>query len=256
MEQESKKNCGSTAQHSHNTNKLHKKVSFDAKPRRIQFAKKSTSRIRIRTGTRKYMRLELTKADISGYKLPRNILDSNDLFGCARLLPVEEVLPRARSRSHPIHLAHERSSLDSPSTSSPQNSHNSKRKDSQTGDKKLKKVTEVLHHQKKPSQGGKKQSALKQKQGESSSEKDKKIKSLPHKSVSNKSGEVTFAPTLDEVWNADMKIEDHASYSGKNNLQSAIAMLSNKINPEENEYALRLQKTIAKMKGKSTKKMK
>lgn len=93
------------------TPKPHKKVSFDVKPRAMNFARKSTGphslkRIskltpsKCRGLRKKCMHLELNKVDISGYDIPRlPVVDCecSDLYGCARLLPVDESMSCART---------------------------------------------------------------------------------------------------------------------------------------------------------------
>lgn len=85
--------------------KVHKKVSFDTKPRHLNFARKSTSSHQKMYGgraTTKKCVLKLTKVDISGYKLPGNNdheteSESDSSFGCARLIQANEVLFCART---------------------------------------------------------------------------------------------------------------------------------------------------------------
>lgn len=80
--------------------KVQKKVSFDTKVHRVNFAKKSTSahhgvvrRRRLEMKNRR-MVLKTTKVDTTGYKFPTPEAENGN---CARLIPVEEVLSCSRT---------------------------------------------------------------------------------------------------------------------------------------------------------------
>lgn len=80
--------------------KKQKKVSFDTKVHRVNFARKSTflrhghiQRRRVSTKFAQRMLLELTKVDITGYKLT----DSSESGECARMIPVEGILSCSRT---------------------------------------------------------------------------------------------------------------------------------------------------------------
>lgn len=82
--------------------KVHKKVSFDTKSYRFNFARKSTfarQKTRQQIGRMKCMVLNLDKVNVSGYEMPSNpALEPASV--CARLLPVEDVL--CCSRTTPV----------------------------------------------------------------------------------------------------------------------------------------------------------
>lgn len=70
-----------------------KKVTFDTRPRHLNFAKKSAfprRSIPSRILPKKVMYLNLEKIDISGYSFPSK--SDDDVLTCARLLPVSDVL--------------------------------------------------------------------------------------------------------------------------------------------------------------------
>lgn len=79
--------------------KLHKKVSFDNKVHRMNFARKSTFEMvkQRRSAINKHMVLRLTKVDITGYKLPNTVSESES-GKCARIIPVEDILFCSRTK--------------------------------------------------------------------------------------------------------------------------------------------------------------
>ena len=126
---------GSSKKHS---TKSHKKVSFDVAPRAINFARKSTAphhylqspghapcrckgfgkkymHLELKKGFgKKCMHLELKKVDTTGYKIPQQSMSDYEyacLYGCARLLPVDEALSSARTSK--VRNKHEKKSFGS-----------------------------------------------------------------------------------------------------------------------------------------------
>lgn len=82
-----------------------KKVSFDTKVHRVNFARKSTLPIqqrRVSTKFAQHMLLKLAKVDITGYKLPEDTDSDSGGGECARMIPVEGIL--SCSRTNPVNL--------------------------------------------------------------------------------------------------------------------------------------------------------
>jgi hypothetical protein len=84
-----------------------KKVSFAGVAEEVyQFARKSTfsrhPRRRISTNFSRCMVLEVTRVDITGYKVPEDTGSESDSGECARTIPVEEVI--SCSRTNPVKL--------------------------------------------------------------------------------------------------------------------------------------------------------
>ena len=86
--------------------KVHKKVSFDTKSYRYNFARKSTfarTKTRRQIGRMKCMVLNIAKVNVAGYEIPSNpaLEPASSSVSCARLLPVYDVLARC-SRTTPV----------------------------------------------------------------------------------------------------------------------------------------------------------